>query len=541
MKNSLFIILLTLIFFPKENLGSCYGEQYSITEVLNHDLQNPEIFTCTILKTYKINAQSYVNIAVVNEVYAGSPKDTVYINSGYLGISTERLIFSPSSDSLHFSSGTCDNLSKILNPKNTYHSKNYLSGDDFINILEQYREIKKSNFSGEREIKSRDILAAEGEFKNGRAHGKWIHYENNSQTSENIIKSIINYKEGKIDGEYIKYYSHRDTSIIRQKTLYDSDLILRKESSQAITSYEYLNDFERKMKIERFNEAGELTTIINYHQHNFNNHSRVAEIHYLDGYYWSIDHHPMAEGFYHKGQRISNWTFYNLNGDVDSSIIYPYQSELNDTLKIHNLTTNKVYLIGRVKNNKRIGNWKSVKDDELTGETFYSSEGEILKRIEYYSSGGKVVTPFINGKIHGKKISYHANGSVKSTESYKNSRINGRSTYYDLDGNILIEFDYINSRKNGGNKNATYVDGVLHGPYRMYSQDGSYIVEEGEYWNGYKLGLWINRNENGSHQKSYYRTDGNEIMHEGYLNRPLRYEKYDENHVLIDEWNSARE
>ena len=101
MQKLKFILILLLLAFQNILLGCCFGERFSITEILNNDQRNYHIFTCKIVATYIQGSDGYVSIAVVQKRYVGSPKDTIFINTGGFTTAGGDKLF-PKEDWCHF-------------------------------------------------------------------------------------------------------------------------------------------------------------------------------------------------------------------------------------------------------------------------------------------------------------------------------------------------------------------------------------------------------------------------------------------------------
>lgn len=143
--------------------ASCFGETFSITELLNHDPRGHHIFTCEILATYK-RGISFESVARVQRRYTGQPLDTVYINSGggttaggqKLMPGSQWLIFSTTIDSLHYQATVCDPLSAQIKQSNKSSCQSSMSplGKIYLEVLSQYEQIREEQYTG---IKKKNI------------------------------------------------------------------------------------------------------------------------------------------------------------------------------------------------------------------------------------------------------------------------------------------------------------------------------------------------------------------------------------------------
>lgn len=101
-------------------------------------------------------------------------------------------------------------------------------------------------------------------------------------------------------------------------------------------------------------------------------------------------------------------------------------------------------------------------------KTWYSESGNIVLQ-EYYK----------NNKVEGEQKAYYENGNLKSVVDYKGSRVMGMVAY-SPDGKVLHKDDF----KNG------------NGKWKYFWSNGK-ILEEGQYKNWVKDGIWKKYRENG--------------------------------------------
>jgi len=156
-----YLLLFLIIVNPKILSGCCFGEYFSITELLNHDPNNHHIFTCEIIETYR-KGFSYESIAVVQRKFKGTPNDTIYINSGggttaggqKLMPKSIWLIFSTTKDNMHYGATVCDGLSVEISRTEDNSCLRNISPytEIFLDVLESYESINKIKFSGYKEI-----------------------------------------------------------------------------------------------------------------------------------------------------------------------------------------------------------------------------------------------------------------------------------------------------------------------------------------------------------------------------------------------------
>jgi antitoxin component YwqK of YwqJK toxin-antitoxin module len=187
----------------------------------------------------------------------------------------------------------------------------------------------------------------------------------------------------------------------------------------------------------------------------------------------------------------------------------------------------------------------SSKELDIRGETYYQKgettpySGEV---VDHDSNGTLVLkATILNGKYDGHYISWFPNGQKQDEGDYKNDKKVGNWTHWfesgskmefdfdDLDnkdegiayrayhkngtlyqvGNwetvgealisngLEVDYDSIDGRKI---KELNYVDGVLHGQYTTFYENGK-VNTTGKYVNGKKDGEWISYNQNGKVEK----------------------------------------
>ncbi|MCB9340499.1 MAG: hypothetical protein H6577_20440 [Lewinellaceae bacterium] len=553
MPKGRYISLILIFICPLVLHGSCFGPSFTITELLNYDAENHHIFSGKILKTF-IRGINYESIAVVLKVYKGSPRDTVYINSGggtmaggeKLMPNSEWLIFSMTEDSMQFGAIACDYLSSQLKDGNNQdcgRRRNTL-GEIYIEVLEQYESIRQERFTGHKLIYGRGMLIAEGDFINGLPDGKWTHFSRYDAFEHRIKRSEINYSQGRLEGEYLIYHEDEDENIVIERRIYGSNLPISKEIHGGYEERcEYLSESERKFTTMFSDSLGNVIKQISHIEMDYEDEDYQG-ISFRDGYYLnklerdSSKYFPLAEGYYSKGARIGEWKFYNKKGELVRTENYPDSVEESQLFQIYQ-DDGQVKLAGLLANRKRLGVWKYFFDGKLEYQESYNFKGEKGCRIHNYTSGGMEYTPYQNNKKHGQKIVFNADGTIRSIESYTNGNLNGMSVFFNEDGTIEKELNFINSRAFSvrQDENQTfYHNGFMSGHYVGINGRTNKKSTEGELWNGYRIGVWIDYKEDGSYRKIYYPTDTNQLMNQCGHESPILHEEYDANDNLIRTW-----
>lgn len=509
MKKVLLLILLPLC--PILAKACCAGPFYSITEVLNHNNRQYHIFTCTILETY-LNNYNYESIAVVHKAFEGEPNDTVYIRSG--GNSTaggqkllpgdQWLIVSSSKDGLHYGATVCDPLSaKIAN--GPHQTSNYLNDRAAIHLdaLEQYERIRQRKITGQRVIKSKGEVLAKGFFKNGLPDGQWIHYSAYDGYTHEIVKSKISYKEGYLDGLYQDFPQRKKNNVVVKEQMYQLDRILwsRTQPRKRLLEYQYINGRKRRMISTYFDALGAIETQTVY-----------IELDYDDPRYQIL---RIAEGQFalDRATSLNKIEIYDKDGNTR--------------------------LIGQYNEYGRTGVWTYFYNQIITKEESYDEHGYKLYEKKFSGRGRETFTPFKNNVKHGQQIVKRADQTIKNIKQFENGSLQ-KELIFNNEGKVKEEYIYINGRKNSvlsNNQKAYYKNGLLNGFYQQKDKDGK-VSLEGQYWNGYKIGIWKKYKKDGSFSKQYYETNPKKLMHKLGSDLALKYEYYDQNGKLkrISKW-----
>lgn len=122
----------------------------------------------------------------------------------------------------------------------------------------------------------------------------------------------------------------------------------------------------------------------------------------------------------------------------------------------------------------------------------YDNEVIDKKGIVYLKSTlspftGKVMTKkdrsyYLNGRPHGKWLTFYKNGNLKSIESWKNGKLFGKYILYQENGIKIFETTYLNGKDNG--------------VYLLFHTNGQVQVQ-GRFKNGIPKGTWKYYNDKG--------------------------------------------
>lgn len=111
------------------------------------------------------------------------------------------------------------------------------------------------------------------------------------------------------------------------------------------------------------------------------------------------------------------------------------------------------------------------------------------------------------GKLQGPYVERNKNGNVRIKGQYKNGEKENTWIYYDRNGNKIKEESYVDNVIHGPYKTwypdgaimieANFQNGQLHGPYKRKFQNGQ-VKMGGEYNQGLPCGHWTYYYEDGS-------------------------------------------
>ena len=545
MKNQPVIFLFLLLPFLLH--GSVCLERYkTITEILNDSTVEHDIFQCEVLKTYKKNESLFQSIAVVKKWYRGADVDTVYINNGNKKMipHSEWIIISRPMGKGYYSVGSCYNLSELLKPSSTNdcHQNNTL-GKLYLNVIEQFEQVKSTDFTGKKLIFYEKKIVAEGEFKNGKPEGKWIHYSKLAFFEKKILRSKVSYINGVPEGIYQTYSTEsKGTELESERAFKNGRIIWKEELGRIRVEYQYVKNGIKVTTKEMDAETGKIIKHIETFQKDSENDS-YNSISFREGIYInkspkdSSEYFPLGEGTYQRGARTGYWKFFNKKGEIVRERYYEEKKIDTTTFEIfgHQET---LILSGKYEGNKRVGIWKSYYDTKLTGETFYNHVGDIILEVRYFPYGNKTVTPFLDGEKHGIRISYNREGKVNRIENFQEGEQHGITIFYNDDGEIMDELYYVHSRKNtifSSSGRYQFKDGFRHGYYISPTTKRRITKTEGNFWYGYRTGIWITYYSNGNYIKKYYETDPNKLMSNcSKFYDYLKLEQFDKNGKLIN-------
>ena len=299
---------------------------------------------------------------------------------------------------------------------------------------------------------------AEGEYVDGKIHGAWIIFNNLGQKRE-----VRQFKGGKRHG--ISHRFHEDGWLENEVEFVDGRLEGRvrdwRWDKKKKQRYKYREATNRNGRLNgvatTYHANGKVEVIGQYKNSSRHGHFKLYK---EEGYMWS-------EGKLEYGSYEGLWTFWRKGKDG----------------KVYR------YLEGTYRRNVREGKWCRLYPNGIT-----SSEG-----------------PYFRDKEHGEWVFYHENGRIRERGSYRNGSWTGVWKRYTKEGRLVSKGATIDNKKHGKwtvyqiskpggklveHRTGTYVEGLRHGQWKFFAEDGS-LARYGEYYLDQAHGIWTALHPNG--------------------------------------------
>lgn len=533
MKKILLLIFYGFNFFLSQ-ASTCVGPKYYLTEILANEEHKHHIFTCEILSTQS----GYYTTAIVKDVYRGRVlSDTVKMFTGdgssfsgeRVAAGEEWLIISEKRNDEHYSMRGCYNLSaRISNNPKACVEKYTRKGLSYLEVIKKFVQLENIKFTGDIDLISDEYFFAKATFKNGKSSGTWKHYGYRYEMKLQGLVYQIDYKNGKIEGSVLKYYENTNPKLVEYES-YTKDGKLQYEiySQRNSTVYTYPDTTSKQAIYTSLNNSGD--TVMSYTTKYIDfQYGRSNGISYKEGNYFnmrdSTSFSPLAEGKYVSGKKVGKWKYFNKNGQVVDSIFY--EERVND--KLLTIVGEDIGFRneGKLKKGRRVGRWKQFYDNRLENDFYYNDNHQLQLSVRYYSTGGKLSTPYRKGKKHGLQQQTDSLGVLTQLTEYKNGTKNGNSISFDAEGNITNESIYKNGRETtiySTSTNAPRVDGFLHGYNIQLAQYKYWKMYEGEFNMGRRVGKHTSYRKDGSISSIAYYPTMKEIEDRSQLENPCEH------------------
>ena len=403
---------------------------------------------------------------------------------------------------------------KIITYNKLLQNKLEIDLDSFEDISKRYKIAPLTGKGKEYTSSNKKILLYEGEYLNGKRHGKGkeyfdngkIEYEGEYLNGERsgkgkeyykvyfgVGQSIYYFVKLKYEGEYLHGKMHGKgklySPINEDKLQFQGEFRNGKKWDGKI--YDYCGKVEYEIK--NGNGIGEIM-LVNYSD-------EVGDCHYI-GEYKNGERNGKGKEYdgssylIYEGEYLNGKKWNGKGYDTEGNIIYEIKNG-NGEIKVL-LHTKKG--LGCIFNGE-------YKNGNITKGKFYHCgnlvfEGEYLNGefwngiyYEYDDDDHKILEGEIkNGKLNGKGKEYYINGKLKFEGEYlKDKRWNGK--IYDRKGlgNIILELKNGNGEGKEYYTNTNlkfegkYLNGLKHGKGKEYFSSGA-LEYDGEYLNGLKHG-----------------------------------------------------
>jgi antitoxin component YwqK of YwqJK toxin-antitoxin module len=172
------------------------------------------------------------------------------------------------------------------------------------------------------------------------------------------------------------------------------------------------------------------------------------------------------EGRFEHGKEVGTFKFYCSDCESQPMVIKKFSNKDNTADVQYFVASGKLVSEGKMDGKNRIGEWLY----------YHKKSKNIMSREQY-----------VDGKLHGKKLTYFPNGKITEEISYENGVKQGDNLYYSPEGTLLKKLKYSDDQLQGeatyydayGNITIKgfYKDGKKHGLWQYY-KDGKVEVEE---------------------------------------------------------------
>lgn len=340
------------------------------------------------------------------------------------------------------------------------------------------------------------------------------YYINGQQATEG------RYTEGRLNGDWIEY---NEKGKVDSRTSYLND---------DITGIRHINFANGQLDYEEVYRNGWLESMVQYDttgkviaRSSFPNGNGAYKGVYFNG-------KPRFEGSFVNGSLHGPYLLYYINGNIQHKKAFEHGRLHGPFISYH--FNGKKASEGEYQWGKKTGLWKN-----------YSEDGFLFQEETY-----------VEGELHGEQKIFHRNGQPERVVVFKNGDKQGPLTRYSLDGQVMGVFYFHHNEVYGysypgkdkqlvpmiplpggtgkvvtyfshGGKSAEmeYINGFLHGAYRMYFPDGKLYYSSEEYYNN-SNGKIIEYYPNGKTytETSYY-----------FDNQDGPFRRYNENGTLKEE------
>jgi len=344
---------------------------------------------------------------------------------------------------------------------------------------------------------------------------------------------------GTIDGYLLKYQEHVEPKQLNyEKYTKDGRVRYEKKYQRRTDSYTYPDKTNKNVCTIIVSNIGDTLKISNAKYIDYVN-EKSSGLWYKEGYFYNMldssAYNPLCEGIYYKGAKVGLWKFYNRNGDETYSENYNYPDTSSTNTLIFD-DEGRIQNEGKLINGRRIGHWKHFYHGILENELYYNSSNELKLLVRHYRSGGKLMSPYVDGEIDGVQVEIDTNIQVRKYCTFRKGVKNGPCIEFDKEGEIENESNYKNGRETtvfSNSTNAPKINGFSHGYNVQYSLRDGHKMYEGEKNMGYNVGKHIVYNKNEGYTITYFPKNVEKLMNPCNNDMKIKREFYNNQGNLI--------
>ena len=307
-------------------------------------------------------------------------------------------------------------------------------------------------------------------FYNTGTLKEYYTYKNGLPNGEFVERSIYGYdlmngffKEGKKEGQWKFYYYTGDLEKVSQ----------------------YVND-SLNGKYEYYFDNGKLST-----EGYFKNNQKTG----VWTWYTNKGTRDMS-GTFKNGKQEGTWTYWYPSGEL--SYTAQFKEDKKDGNWNYYYRDGSKFKVGSYKNDEKNGKWETWYENGtllMTGN--YSNGKEEGEWLNHWENGKlKNKSTFKAGELNGEWLSYYPSGKLKLTGFYKNGlKDKAWVDYFESGFPKNMETYKVIKKKtkmkyDGVYKGHVVYESIKNGHSETYSERDSKKMEEGDYKNGEKNGVW---------------------------------------------------
>ncbi len=365
------------------------------------------------------------------------------------------------------------------------------------------------------------VLASEGFLKDGKPNGYWkTYYPTGELKSEGNRDEFLlqgTWKFYRVDGSLEKEINYAEDKKQGYFRTYDdggnliSQIPYVKDSIQGVASYYYQDGSIKEKSLFKgnlrngetrlYHQDGRVIWLIQYEKNAVVNRQAINryDSENRETGLW-MTFHPNEQkklvGNYLDGMRNGIFKEYDENGKLLNIYEYNMGKLSTDETSLDVISQDRYYYPnGQVKrietkrgSRKQGFTQKFDKDgnlilsqifrnDTLIAEGNQNDKGQKEGLWKYYYSNGNISSTgnYVNGKKHGLWKYYFEEGPLEQEGYWKMDVLDGEWHWYFMDGKDRCIMNFKNGKEDG-----SYIE------YDQYT----YVVSEGEYKEGYKVGKW---------------------------------------------------